>query len=225
MLIVIDSDAHSVRNLELIRYGIATARRAWLTPAQVANTRPWAELAAAAEAESRGRMSGTFRAGVRAGLPFAVAGGLLATSFGVLARDVGMPAWAAVLMSAIVFAGSAQIAALTIVGAGGGLGAALGAAALMNSRFLPMGVALAPSLPGGPVARAAQGQTVVDASSGVAQDGQGGFDRELLFGSSAIQYVDLGAAGPRSACSPARCSAIPRRSGSTRSTRRSSSRC
>ena len=46
MLIVVDSDAHSVRNLELMRFGIATARRAWLTPAQVANTRPWAELAA-----------------------------------------------------------------------------------------------------------------------------------------------------------------------------------
>ena len=97
VLIVIDSDAHSVRNLELMRYGIATARRAWLTPAQVANTRPWAELAAAAQAEPRRRMSGGFRAGVRAGLPFALAGGLLAMSFGVLARDVGMPAWAAVL--------------------------------------------------------------------------------------------------------------------------------
>jgi DNA polymerase (family 10) len=44
VLIVIDSDAHSVRNLELMRYGVATARRAWLTPEQVANTRPWAEL-------------------------------------------------------------------------------------------------------------------------------------------------------------------------------------
>ena len=40
VLIVVDSDAHSVRNLELMRFGIATARRAWLTPAQVANTRP-----------------------------------------------------------------------------------------------------------------------------------------------------------------------------------------
>ena len=44
VLIVVDSDAHSVRNLELIRFGIATARRAWLTAAQVANTRSWAEL-------------------------------------------------------------------------------------------------------------------------------------------------------------------------------------
>jgi DNA polymerase (family 10) len=45
VLILVNSDAHSVRNLELMRFGIATARRAWLTPAQVANTRPWSELA------------------------------------------------------------------------------------------------------------------------------------------------------------------------------------
>lgn len=134
-------------------------------------------------------MSGTFRAGVRVGLPFAVAGGLVATSFGVLARDVGMPAWGAVLMSAITFAGSAQIAALSILGAGGGLTSALGAAALMNSRFLPMGIVFAPSLPGSPVSRAAQGQAVVDVSLVVAQDGEGGYDRGLLFGSSAIQYT------------------------------------
>ena len=130
-----------------------------------------------------------FRAGVRAGVPFALAGGLLAASFGVLARDVGMPGWAAVVMSAIVFGGSAQIAALTIIGGGGGLGSAIGAAALMNSRFLPMGIAIGPSLPGGPIARAAQGQPVVDASWALASDGEGGFDRHVMFGSSAIQYV------------------------------------
>ena len=46
VLIVLDSDAHSVRNLDLMRYGVATARRAWLTPAHVANTRPWKEFSA-----------------------------------------------------------------------------------------------------------------------------------------------------------------------------------
>jgi DNA polymerase (family 10) len=45
VLILIDSDAHSTRNLELMRYGVATARRAWLTADQVANTRPWPEFA------------------------------------------------------------------------------------------------------------------------------------------------------------------------------------
>jgi DNA polymerase (family X) len=46
VLILVDSDAHSTRNFELLRYGIATARRAWLTPPQVANTRSWPEFAA-----------------------------------------------------------------------------------------------------------------------------------------------------------------------------------
>jgi DNA polymerase (family X) len=44
--IVIDSDAHGADTLRRnMRYGVATARRAWLTAAQVANTRPWDELA------------------------------------------------------------------------------------------------------------------------------------------------------------------------------------
>jgi DNA polymerase (family 10) len=44
--ILIDSDAHSVRNLELMKYGVWTARRAWLEPRHVANTRPWEEFSA-----------------------------------------------------------------------------------------------------------------------------------------------------------------------------------
>jgi DNA polymerase (family X) len=44
--IVISCDAHRVGGFEVARYGVATARRAWLTAAEVANTRPWAELAA-----------------------------------------------------------------------------------------------------------------------------------------------------------------------------------
>jgi DNA polymerase (family X) len=43
--ILIDSDAHGVRELALARWGIATARRAWLTKDDVANTRPWPEFA------------------------------------------------------------------------------------------------------------------------------------------------------------------------------------
>lgn len=130
-----------------------------------------------------------FRAGVRAGIPFAAVGFLLSLSFGVLARQAGFPTLAAIAMSAIVFAGSAQFAAVAVVAAGGGLGAAVGAAALMNSRFLPMGIALAPSLPGNAAKRAAQGQTVVDASWAMAAREDGTFDRWFLFGSTAPQYV------------------------------------
>ncbi len=44
--LVINCDAHRPGGFEVARYGIATARRAWLTPAQIANTLPWPELAA-----------------------------------------------------------------------------------------------------------------------------------------------------------------------------------
>jgi DNA polymerase (family 10) len=42
--ILIDSDAHGVETLANIRWGVATARRAWLTASAVANTRPLAEF-------------------------------------------------------------------------------------------------------------------------------------------------------------------------------------
>jgi branched chain amino acid efflux pump len=52
-----------------------------------------------------------------------------------------------------------------------------------------MGVAFAPSLPGRWPWRAAQGQTVVDASWALAARGDGTFDRWLLFGASSVQYL------------------------------------
>ncbi|MDA0167321.1 DNA polymerase/3'-5' exonuclease PolX [Solirubrobacter ginsenosidimutans] len=45
VMVLVDSDAHSARNFDLLQYGIATARRAWLTPEKVANTRSWADFA------------------------------------------------------------------------------------------------------------------------------------------------------------------------------------
>jgi branched chain amino acid efflux pump len=135
-----------------------------------------------------GSPSPTFRDGVRAGVPFAIAGGLLAVSFGVVAQQAGFTALEAVAMSLVVYAGSAQFTAVAILAEGGGAGAAISAATLMNSRFLAMGAALGPSLPGGPLKRAAQGQTVVDASWALAARGDGSFDRRMLFGSSAIQF-------------------------------------
>ena len=42
--IVIDSDAHRTSTLANMRWGVYTARRAWLTKGQVANTKPWSKL-------------------------------------------------------------------------------------------------------------------------------------------------------------------------------------
>jgi DNA polymerase (family 10) len=44
--IVINCDSHRVGGFAVARYGVATARRAWLGAGAVANTRPWAEVAA-----------------------------------------------------------------------------------------------------------------------------------------------------------------------------------
>ena len=131
----------------------------------------------------------TWRDGLRDGAPFGAASLVLALSFGVVAEDAGMPAVAAVVMSAVVFAGSAQFAAVGILGAGGGVPAAVAAAALMNSRFVPMGFAVAPSLHGGRLQRVLEGQAVVDSSWVMAQRGDGRFDREYLFAHTGAQYV------------------------------------
>lgn len=122
-------------------------------------------------------------------MPFSLVAALLASSFGVLAVQAGFSPLQAVVMSAVVHAGAAQFAATAIVAAGGGVLAGVVAASLMNARFLAMGIALAPSLPGGPGRRAVQGQAVVDPSWAVANNGDGTFDRWLLFGATAPQFV------------------------------------
>jgi DNA polymerase (family 10) len=43
--ILIDTDAHKISDFDFRRYGVATARRAWLTKDQVANTLPWKKFA------------------------------------------------------------------------------------------------------------------------------------------------------------------------------------
>jgi len=42
--IVLNTDAHGVDTLDNMAYAVATARRAWLTAADIANTRGWAEF-------------------------------------------------------------------------------------------------------------------------------------------------------------------------------------
>lgn len=131
--------------------------------------------------------SPTYRDGVRAGLPFALPTIALSISFGVLAEPV-IGATAAIVMSVIVYGGSAQFAALSVLAGGGGAGAAVTAGLLMNTRFLPMGLALGPSLPGRAAVRALQGQAVVDPSWVLANRGGGRFDRRLLIGATIPQF-------------------------------------
>jgi branched chain amino acid efflux pump len=128
------------------------------------------------------------RQGIKAGLVFAVPTFALGASFGVLAEPV-MGATAAILMSIFVFAGAAQFGSVTVLAAGGGVASAVTAGLLINGRFLPMGLALAPALRGGPLRRAAEAQAMVDASWALANRGDGRFDRELMLGATIPQAL------------------------------------
>ncbi|HKP90759.1 MAG TPA: AzlC family ABC transporter permease [Thermoleophilaceae bacterium] len=126
-------------------------------------------------------------AAARRTAPLGVAVFFVAMSFGVTARPV-IGAEEAIVMSVIVFAGSAQFAAVSVLAGGGGPGAAILSGVLLNLRFLAMGIAIGPWLRGGRVRRALQGQAIVDASFGLASMGDGRFDRHALIGGTLAQY-------------------------------------
>src|SRR4051812_30292383 len=93
-------------------------------------------------------------------MPFGAAAFLVGISFGVVAQPV-MGAAAAIAMSVFVFAGAAQFGATAVLASGGSAVTAILAGVMLNARFLPMGVAVASAVRGGPLARALQGQTIV----------------------------------------------------------------
>jgi 4-azaleucine resistance transporter AzlC len=129
-----------------------------------------------------------FRAGMRRGVPFGLAVFLIAVSYGVLARPVMGPI-APIVMSIVVFSGSAQLGSLAILSAGGGAAAAIVAGVLLNARYLAMGLALAPSLRGRALSRAAFAMTTVDASWAAASAGDGTFDPWYMVGVTVPQYI------------------------------------
>jgi DNA polymerase (family 10) len=53
--VAINSDSHGVSTLGITRWGIATARRAWMTKDDVVNTLPWEEFAPLRKRSRSGR--------------------------------------------------------------------------------------------------------------------------------------------------------------------------
>ncbi len=133
--------------------------------------------------------AGPYLAGARASVPFILATLVLGISFGVLARSLGWGTLVPIVFSTVAASGSAQFAVAAVLGAGGGPVAAIVAAVLLNARFGPMGVAVAPYLKGGPLRRALEGQAVIDASWALASRGGGRFDREFMIGAWVPQYA------------------------------------
>ena len=75
-----------------------------------------------------------------------------------------------------------------MLSAGGTLAAAITAAVLLNTRYIPIGLSVAPSLRGPAWQRALRAQLVVDESWAVSHLGGGRYDPRLLLGAGLTLY-------------------------------------
>jgi len=131
---------------------------------------------------------GRYRDGARRVAPIGIAAFAFGASYGVLAQTSGFGSVEAILMSATTFAGSAQFAAASILGAAGGVVSAIVAATLLNARYAPISVSMAPVFTGGIVRRLLESQLIVDESWAVSRRADGAFDRRLLVGAGLVLY-------------------------------------
>jgi 4-azaleucine resistance transporter AzlC len=136
----------------------------------------------------QGQRRSSLREGALAAAPLTVAFAGFGMVFGSLARADGIGPTAATVLSATAFAGSAQFAAVSIRGAGGSVVAAVAAAVLLNARYAPIGLSLAPVIDGAWWRRLLVSQLVVDESWAIANRGQGRLDGRRLIGAGAVLY-------------------------------------
>jgi 4-azaleucine resistance transporter AzlC len=130
-----------------------------------------------------------YRDGAKAVAALAVAVFGFGVSFGFLARSAGMGWLAPLVMSATTFAGSSQFAAASLLDTGGTVAAAIAAAVLLNARYGPIGVSVAPSMRGSTWSRFVRAQLIVDESWAVSARGDGAFDVRKLVGAGLTIYV------------------------------------
>lgn len=112
--------------------------------------------------------------------------------FGVLASQQGMSALQAVLMSAFVYSGSAQLAALQGWGAAASVTALVATVLVMNARYLLYGAAIQPWLAGIPTSRAFASLFVLgDGNWALSmREYQAGYrDAGFVFGSGVAQFL------------------------------------
>jgi predicted branched-subunit amino acid permease len=109
-------------------------------------------------------------------------------TFGVLAREAGFDPVAVLAFSATTFAGSAQFAAGSVLGNGGTLAAAIAAAVLLNTRYAPIGISVAPAMSGPAWKRFLRAQLVVDESWAIGHLGGGRYDVSRILGAGLVLY-------------------------------------
>lgn len=99
-----------------------------------------------------------------------------------------MGALPAIVMSATTFGGSAQFAAVSVLGTGGGAAAAIAAAVLLNARYTPISLSIGPAFEGPPWQRFLEAQLVVDESWAISAVAPGRYSRRLLVGAGLTLY-------------------------------------
>jgi 4-azaleucine resistance transporter AzlC len=134
-----------------------------------------------------------YRDGARRIAPIAVAALAFGLSFGVLAGATGIGLVEAVVMSTTIFAGSAQFAIVSTLAVGGGVASAILAAVLLNARYAPISVSLAPLFGGSRLRRLLESQLIVDESWAVSRRDDGRYDRRLLVGAGLVLYASWNA--------------------------------
>jgi 4-azaleucine resistance transporter AzlC len=91
-----------------------------------------------------------------------LASGVVGVSFGAIAVAGGLPVWVPVVMSLVVYAGSAQFSAVGVLLAGGGPLAAAATGLLLNTRTAAFSLAVADTLGKGRLARLVGAHLVTD---------------------------------------------------------------
>jgi len=104
----------------------------------------------------------------REGLLLTVAVGLIGVTFGVLAAAAGFSLARIVVMSAVVFTGASQFAAVSVVEGGGSGPAAVGSALLLAARNALYGPVVGRLLPADRLRRVAASQFVIDETTAMA---------------------------------------------------------
>ncbi|MCF3132487.1 AzlC family ABC transporter permease [Streptomyces olivochromogenes] len=113
-------------------------------------------------ADGPDRADRTVRALVRDSSLVWLAGGIVGVSFGAISVAGGLPVWVPVLMSLLVYAGSAQFSAVGVLLAGGGPFAAAATGLLLNTRTAAFGLAVAEFIGEGRPARFLGAHLVTD---------------------------------------------------------------
>lgn len=114
------------------------------------------------------RRHGELRSVVTASMTLGLAVGVFAISFGVGAVAAGASVWQTCAMSLLVFTGASQFSAVSVIGAGGSLGLALGGALLLAARNAVYGLAMADRIDGGLLRRLLAAQLTIDESTAMA---------------------------------------------------------